>query len=67
MNKARILAVVAVSLATATTAAYAAGLFPGFPIVGGASYSAGLVTVPAGPSQIAAGYLIPADTGLSPQ
>src|SRR5271157_4241487 len=65
MKKWRVLAMGAVALATATTAAYAAGLFPGFPIVGGASYSAGLVTVPAGPTAITVGTVIPADTGLS--
>lgn len=59
----------------ATTLAYAAGLFPGFPIVGSASYCGGFstgvngqvctVTVPAGPTVVTGDELIPADTQLS--
>lgn len=60
--------------------AYAAGLFPGFPIVGGAAYCTSFVlnpltglptttcngpTVPAGPTIITGSELIPADTQLS--
>ncbi len=55
--------------------AYAAGMFPGLPIVGGASYcssysgtTAGAtcnVTVPAGPTVVTGNELIPADTQLA--
>lgn len=55
--------------------AHAAGYFPNFPIVGGASYCGGYstgtsgqvctTTVPAGPTATPSGTLIPADTGLS--
>lgn len=58
--------------------ALANGLFPGFPIVSGASYCGGFaqagipgttpvctVTVPAGPTQITGNELIPADTQLT--
>lgn len=65
MKRLRIYAAAAGVLAAASTVAYAAGLFPGFPIVGQAAYTEGLVTVPAGPTSIAAGYMIPADTRLS--
>jgi hypothetical protein len=54
--------------------AVAAGQFPGYPIVGGASYCGGFstgttgqvctVTVPAGPSVVTGNEHIPADTGL---
>lgn len=63
------------------TYAYAAGLFPDYPVVGGASYCAGTSntaigsiigsvtgcpnTVPAGPSSVTGNELIPADTRLS--
>lgn len=60
--------------ALVSTAAYAAGMFPGFPIVGGASYCNGYATgtsgqvciqqVPAGPNLTGA-ELMPADTQLS--
>lgn len=64
------------ALAVASTAVYAAGLFPGFPIVGGASYCSSYsgtggagqvcnVMVPAGPVAITGNELIPADTGLA--
>lgn len=65
MKRLRITAVAAGLLAAAGSLAYAAGLFPGFPIVGQAAYTEGLVTVPAGPTAIGAGYMIPADTRLS--
>lgn len=55
--------------------AFGAGQFPGYPIVGGASYCGGFstgptgqvctVTVPAGPPSITGSELIPADTGLA--
>lgn len=55
-----------VGLLVAMPVAYAAGLFPNLPIVGGASYSAGLVTVPAGPSlPLTGNELIPADTAIA--
>jgi hypothetical protein len=62
----------AFSVAVAIPVAWAAGLFPNFPIVGGASYSAGSgVTVPAGPAFLTCKELIPADTqlagGVAPQ
>lgn len=72
---------VALSLAGMTTFAIAAGLYPDFPVVGGASYCAGtsnsatgtiigLVTgcpntVPAGPTIVTGNEQIPADTRLS--
>lgn len=78
MSRLRSAAVALSALAIASTAVYAAGLFPGFPIVGGVSYcssqsTAGVpgtaavcnVTVPAGPSSITGLELIPADTGLA--
>lgn len=59
----------------ASTAAYAAGYFPGFPIVGGAAYCQGTSTgtsgqvcvdnVPAGPSALTGTELLVADTGYS--
>lgn len=59
----------------ATTAAVAAGLFPNFPIIGGAAYCASYSTgvngqvcttnVPAGPVNLPGTAMIPADTGLS--
>lgn len=64
-----------------TTLAYAAGMFPDYPIVGGASYCAGSSssatgsiigaitgcpnTVPAGPTVLSGNELVPADTRLS--
>lgn len=70
-----------VGVAGYITIAYAAGLFPNFPIVGGATYCAGtsnsatgtiigLVTgcpnqVPAGPTVLTGNEVIPADTRLS--
>lgn len=74
----RSLAVGLAALAAVSTAALAAGLFPGFPVVGGASYcssqsTAGVPgtaatcnnTVPAGPPSITGNELIPADTQLA--
>ncbi len=64
----------------ASLSAWAAGLFPGFPIVGGAAYCTSFVvnpltglptttcngpTVPAGPTVPTGSELIPADTGLA--
>lgn len=64
--------------AVLSTVAFAAGLFPGFPIVGGASYCASQstpggpgtaavcnATAPAGPVAITGNELIPADTQLA--
>lgn len=66
MKKSRLLAaVLAVATAASVTYAYAAGMFSNLPIVGSASYSAGLVTVPAGPTALTGTELIPADTGLA--
>jgi hypothetical protein len=72
MTKRRLFAAaLAVATAIAIPYAYAAGLFPGFPIVGGASYSNGIVIIPAGPVVLTGKELIPADTqisgGASPQ
>lgn len=77
MSKFRAAAVVIVAIAIASTAAFAAGYFPGFPIVGGASYcasqtTAGVpgtasvcnVTVPAGPATLTGNELGTFDTGL---
>lgn len=74
----RSLAVGLAALAAVSTAALAAGLFPGFPVVGGPSYcssqsTSGVpgtaatcnVTVPAGPLSITGNELIPADTQLA--
>jgi hypothetical protein len=58
------------ALALSSTLAWAAGLFPGFPIVGNSGYCASFVngvctqTIPAGPSGLTGSELIPADTGL---
>lgn len=73
----RSLAVGLSALAVASMAALAAGQFPGYPIVGGASYCASQstsgvpgtaatcnVTVPVGPDAITGNETIPADTGL---
>lgn len=55
----------------AVPAAWAAGLFPGFPIVGGASYCGSTnngnctVTVPAGPTGVTGSETVPADTNLA--
>lgn len=75
MKLTRISGLVAVALASAISLAYAAGYFPGFPIVGGASYCAGystgtagqvcVTTAPAGPTATTGNELIPADTQLS--
>lgn len=77
-SRLRSLGVGLLAAAVASTAVYAAGLFPGFPIVGGASYctsqsTAGVPgtaavcnsTAPAGPPSITGNELIPADTGLA--
>lgn len=63
------------ALLVTSVAAYSAGYFPGFPIVGGAAYCQGTSTgvsgqvctdnVPAGPSTLTGTELIPADTGYS--
>jgi len=67
--------------ALTATAAYAAGLWPNLPVVGGASYCSGYSTgtngqvcgptVPAGPSAVTGSETIPADTnkanGANPQ
>lgn len=70
----RIVGLGAAALLLASGLAYAAGMFPGLPIVGGSSYCSGYstgpsgqicnVTVPAGPSALTGNELIPADTGL---
>lgn len=78
MKRYRSAAVGLCAVAALSSVAWAAGLFSGFPIVGGASYcssysTAGIpgtasvcnVTVPAGPSAITGAELIPADTGLA--
>lgn len=62
-------------LVLGSVAAFAAGLFPGFPIIGGASYCGGFstgvsgqvctVTVPAGPSALTGNETIPMDTNLA--
>ncbi len=77
MSRFRSAAVALAALALVSTAVFAAGLFPGFPIVGGASYcssqstsgvpgttAACNVTVPAGPTILTGNELIPADTAL---
>lgn len=77
-SRLRSLGIGLVAAAIASGAALAAGLFPGFPIVGGASYctsqsTAGVPgtavvcnsTAPAGPIAITGNELIPADTGLA--
>jgi hypothetical protein len=49
-----------------TVAAVAAGMFPGLPIVGGATYDTGSgVMAPAGPTVVTGNELVPADTQLS--
>lgn len=62
-------------LAVISTVAIAAGLFPGFPIVGGASYCGGFATgttgqvctntVAAGPTALTGNELVPMDTALA--
>lgn len=74
------LSLVAGLLAASTIVAWTAGLFPGFPVVGGAAYCTSFVmnpltgaatttcngpTVPAGPTAITGNELIPADTALT--
>lgn len=67
----------ALALVAAASVAFGAGLFPGFPIVGSASYCGGsvtagvpgtaavcTVTVPAGPTALTGVELVPADTEL---
>lgn len=78
MLRLRSAAVALAALAIASSVVFAAGLFPGFPIVGGASYcssqsTSGVpgttavcnATVPAGPTALTGTELIPADTGLA--
>lgn len=74
----RIAGLGAAALLLASSLALGAGLFPGLPIVGGASYCSSVsgtggggqfgstcnVTVPAGPSALTGNELIPADTQL---
>lgn len=77
-SRLRSLGIGLLAAAIASSAVYAAGLFPGFPIVGGASYCASQSTagvpgtapvcsstVNAGPPSITGNELIPADTGLA--
>lgn len=69
------LAVAGLLAAIFATAAIAAGLFPNFPIIGGASYCASYstgvsgqvctVSVPAGPTNLPGTAMVPMDTGLS--
>ncbi len=73
--KSKIAVVAAATLLLGTLAAWSAGMFFGFPIVGGASYcststgSAGTqvctTTIPAGPSIVTGSELVPADTALT--
>ncbi len=67
---------VAATLLLAVPLAYAAGLFPGFPVVGGAAYCNGTstgatgtqvctVTVPAGPTIVTGLERVPADTQIA--
>lgn len=80
MAKSKVLRSLAVGLfaLAAVSGAYAAGYFPGFPIVGQPSYcssftTAGVpgttpvcnVTVPAGPTNVPSTATFPADTGLA--
>lgn len=75
MTRLRSLVAGALAVAITSLVAVAAGYFPNFPIVGGASYCGGYstgtsgqvctTTVPAGPTAIPPGTLIPADTSLS--
>lgn len=74
MKKIYIVAATAVAMVL-SAAAFSAGYFPGFPIVGGAAYCNGFATgtsgqvcistVPAGPTIVTGSELIPADTQLS--
>lgn len=79
MRRYRMAALGLIAAAAVSSVALAAGLFPGFPIVGGSSYCSsysgtggggtfGTVcnsTVPAGPAVTTGTELIPADTGLA--
>lgn len=80
MKLLRRLAAGCAALAVASVCAYAAGLFPGFPVVGGAAYCTSFLMnpitgaatttcngpqVPAGPTTITGNELIPADTALT--
>lgn len=75
MKSIRYLAIGAAALLASSLVAVAAGLFPGFPIVGGAAYCNTYSTgtsgqfctnnTPAGPANLAGTAMIPADTGLS--
>src|SRR5262245_32904679 len=75
MTKLRSFALAAGLCVAAAATAFAAGLFPNFPIVGGAAYCGGYstgvagqvctVNVPAGPTALTGNELIPADTQLS--
>ena len=75
------LGLAAAGLLSITTIAYAAGMFPDYPVVGSASYCAGTSstatgtiigaitgcpnTVPAGPTVLTGAEQIPADTRLA--
>lgn len=80
MKLLRRLAAGCAALAVASVCAYSAGLFPGFPITGGAAYCTSFVmnpitgaatttcngpAVPAGPTALTGVELIPADTELT--
>lgn len=77
-SRSRIAAIAIAALALSSVFAYSQGLFPGFPIVGGASYCMGSstsgvpgttavcnVTVPAGPTVLTGAETIVADTNLA--
>lgn len=65
------LGIAAIALTIISSAVLAAGLFLGYPIVGGASYCSTTVnatctnTVPAGPTAVTGNELVPADTELA--
>ncbi len=66
MNRTRLtIAALAVLTAAGITLAHAAGMFSNMPIYGNASYSAGLVTVPAGPTALTGTEVLPMDTGYA--
>lgn len=81
MKRFRLLALSAAVILSGTVLAYAAGLWPTYPIVGSAAFCAGqstgvtsqvcTTTVPAGPTIVTGNELIPADTakagGSQPQ
>lgn len=66
MKLSRILSLSVAGVIACAAAAYSAGLFPGFPIVGGATYDSGSgVFVPAGPTIATGNERVAADTQLS--